>query len=63
MRELTQIDSPTEHECSTPSVERWNVFEPISGQWSWLVVYACCARVVVEPDVESEAEEDIQQAA
>ncbi|HTD76386.1 MAG TPA: hypothetical protein VK898_02035 [Chloroflexota bacterium] len=60
MRELTQIDSSAEHGCSAPEVERWNVLEPVSGQWSWLVVYVCCGRVAVDREAGAE---DLQQAA
>ena len=59
MRELIQIDSPAEHACTVPSSERWNVLEPVSGRWSWLVVFGCCSRVAEEP----EADDEIEQAA
>lgn len=49
MQELTEIDAAGEHACLAPSIERWNVFEPISGRWSWLTVYRCCRRVFKEP--------------
>ncbi|HYY90099.1 MAG TPA: hypothetical protein VFA49_14975 [Chloroflexota bacterium] len=62
MRELTQIDSPAEHECTTPSVERWNVLEPVSGRWSWLTVFGCCARVAVDAN-DDEPSEDVRKAA
>jgi hypothetical protein len=64
MRELTQIDSPAEHDCAAPfdDAERWNVLEPVSGRWSWLVVFRCCGQVAEEID-ESADEDEIQQAA
>jgi hypothetical protein len=60
MRELTQIDSPAEHDCATPldHAERWNVLEPVSGRWFWLLVYRCCDRVAEEVQ-----EEEIKKAA
>jgi hypothetical protein len=62
MRELTQIDSPAEHACAAPleRVERWNVLEPVSGRWFWLLVFSCCSRVAEEPEVD---DEEIQKAA
>ena len=66
MRELTQIDSLAEHDCVTPRVERWNVLEPVSGRWSWLVVLTCCGRIATEPDAEVDADDpstDMEQAA
>ena len=60
MRELTQIDSPAEHDCAAPldGAERWNVLEPVSGRWFWLLVVVCCGRVAEEPE-----EEELKQAA
>ncbi len=29
MRELSQIESPSEHSCEQPSIERWQVLEPL----------------------------------
>lgn len=49
MRELAQIDSLASHTCEALSVERWHVFEPISGRWQWLRVFACCGNVYEEP--------------
>jgi hypothetical protein len=62
MRELTQIDSPAEHDCTGPAdqAQRWNILEPVSGRWSWLVVFPCCGRVAEQAD---EADAQIQQAA
>jgi hypothetical protein len=48
MRELIQIDSPSEHACGKPSMERWQVLEPISGRWSWMTVFSCCSQVSLE---------------
>ena len=62
MRELTQIDSVDEHDCDEPQIERWNVLEPVSGHWSWLTVFRCCARVSAELSDEDSAD-DIQKAA
>jgi hypothetical protein len=61
MRELSQIESLSDHACEQPSVERWNVLEPISGRWAWLTVFACCSQVVVEP--EADEAESVQRAA
>jgi len=49
MQELTEIDTAVEHSCTSPSTERWNVFEPMSGRWSWLTVFRCCRRVAKDP--------------
>src|SRR5579859_2236543 len=49
MRELTEIDSPTEHACGQPATERLHVLEPVSGRWSWIRVFGCCNVVAVEP--------------
>jgi hypothetical protein len=49
MRELVQIDSPSEHACGQPSTERLHVLEPVSGRWSWIRVFGCCNLVAVEP--------------
>src|SRR4030088_244854 len=49
MRELVQIDSPSEHACGQPSTERLHVLEPVSGRWSWIRVFGCCNVVAVEP--------------
>jgi hypothetical protein len=54
MRELVQIDSLTEHGCGQPSIERWQVLEPVSGRWSWIRVFGCCNQVVVETDEANE---------
>jgi hypothetical protein len=60
MRELTQIDSPAEHACAAPldQAERWNVLEPVSGRWFWLLVFSCCGSVAEEFE-----EEEIRKAA
>jgi hypothetical protein len=70
MRELTQIDSLAEHDCAEPldQSERWNVLEPVSGRWSWLVIFPCCGQVAEEADATEDglgpaAEADIQRAA
>jgi hypothetical protein len=49
MRELVQIDSTIEHTCGQPSIERWQVLEPVSGRWSWVRVFGCCNQVAFEP--------------
>lgn len=49
MRELVEIDSVAEHTCVQPSIERWEVLEPISGRWLWMRVFGCCGQVLVEP--------------
>jgi hypothetical protein len=64
MRELVQIDSLTEHGCGQPSIERWQVLEPVSGRWSWMRVYGCCNQVVVEIDEdEQNAKLSVKRAA
>jgi hypothetical protein len=60
MRELIQIESPSEHACEQPSIERWQVLEPIHGRWSWMTVFNCCDQLVLEPLAE---EERIKRAA
>lgn len=55
MRELVQIDATAEHACGRPSIERWEVLEPISGRWSWMRVFGCCSQIVIEP------REDLEQ--
>ena len=54
MRELIQIDAPSEHSCDQPSIERWQVLEPIHGRWSWMTVFHCCNQLVIEPLAEEE---------
>ena len=60
MRELIQIESPSEHSCEQPSIERWQVLEPMYGRWSWMTVFNCCNQLVVEPLPE---EDRIKRAA
>jgi hypothetical protein len=48
MQELTEIDSPSQHTCDSPRVERWHILEPVSARWSWLTVYVCCGQVLEE---------------
>jgi hypothetical protein len=55
MRELIQIESPSEHACDQPSLERWQVLEPISGRWSWMTVFSCCNHVLLEVIGEQDA--------
>jgi hypothetical protein len=55
MRELIQIESPSEHACGQPSIERRQVLEPISGRWSWMTVFSCCNRVLLEVIAEQDA--------
>jgi hypothetical protein len=62
MRELVQIDSPSEHACGQPSIERWHVLEPVSGRWSWMRFFSCCNQVVFEP-IEEHEQTDIKRAA
>jgi hypothetical protein len=54
MRELIQLESPSEHACEQPSVERWQVLEPIVGRWSWMIVFSCCDQLVLEPLADEE---------
>ena len=54
MRELIQIESTSEHSCEQPSIERWQVLEPIHGRWSWMTVFNCCNQLVLEPLAEEE---------
>ena len=64
MRELIQIESASEHQCAQPSIERWQVLEPIHGRWSWMTVFNCCDQVAVEalPD-EARGSTPIKRAA
>jgi len=62
MRELVQIDSISEHACGQPSIERWHVFEPVSGRWSWIRVFGCCDQLIVETDA-PEQKDEIKRAA
>jgi hypothetical protein len=55
MRELIQIDSPAEHTCGQPTIQRWEVLEPIAGRWVWMTVFHCCDQVAIEAPA---AEED-----
>jgi hypothetical protein len=55
MRELIQIESPSEHACERPTIERWEVLEPIGGRWSWMTVFGCCHQVAVEAMPEAAA--------
>jgi hypothetical protein len=63
MRELVQIDSPSEHACGQPSIERLHVLEPVSMRWSWVRVFGCCNQVVFEPLEEGHEHTDIKRAA
>jgi hypothetical protein len=64
MRELVQIDSPSEHACGQPSTERLHVLEPVSGRWSWIRVFGCCNVLAVEPiDTEEQTQPAIKRAA
>ncbi|MBV9323403.1 MAG: hypothetical protein JO352_06410 [Chloroflexi bacterium] len=64
MRELVQIDSLTEHGCGQPSIERWQVLEPVSGRWSWIRVFGCCNQVIVEADADDDnAKVSVKKAA
>jgi hypothetical protein len=63
MRELVQIDSPSEHACGQPSIERWQVLEPVTGRWSWIRVFSCCNQVAVEPMDEEQDETRVRRAA
>ena len=56
------MGSPDEHDCTEPEIERWNVLEPVSGRWSWLTVFACCARVSAE-DEDDPGDATVQKAA
>ena len=63
MREFVQIDSTTEHTCGQPSIERWQVLEPVSGRWSWMRVFSCCNQVAFEPVEEEQEKTRIKRAA
>ena len=63
MRELVQIDSLTEHACGQPSIERWQVLEPVTGCWSWMRVFGCCNQVIFEPGEDRQDERPIKRAA
>jgi hypothetical protein len=62
MRELVLIDSLSEHACGQPSIQRWEVLEPITGRWSWMRVFGCCDQVVVDVEVDEDKVE-VQRAA
>jgi hypothetical protein len=62
MRELVQIETVSEHGCGQPTIERWEVLEPISGRWSWMRVFGCCSQVVVDID-DSDGAVDVKRAA
>ena len=63
MRELVQIDSPSEHACGQPSIERLHVLEPVSMRWSWVRVFGCCNQVAFEPVDDEQEHTDIKRAA
>jgi hypothetical protein len=63
MRELVQIDSVAEHACGQPSIERWQVLEPVSGRWSWMRVFGCCSQVAFEPIDDAEEQPRVKRAA
>ena len=66
MRELVLIDSLSEHACRQPSIQRWEVLEPIAGRWSWMRVFGCCDQVVfdlVEASDTAESEVQVKRAA
>jgi hypothetical protein len=63
MRELVQIDSPSEHACGQPSIERLHVLEPVSMRWSWARVFGCCNQVAFEPVDDEQEHTDIKRAA
>jgi hypothetical protein len=48
MRELIQIATPSEHACEEPSIERWQVLEPLNGRWSWMTLFNCCDQLAIE---------------
>jgi hypothetical protein len=54
MRELIQIETPSEHACAQPAIRRWEVLEPVSGRWTWMTVFECCEQVAIEPPAEFE---------
>jgi hypothetical protein len=64
MRELVQIDSISEHACGQPSIQRWEVLEPITGRWSWMRVFGCCDQIVVDIDAsDADGDLEVQRAA
>jgi hypothetical protein len=63
MRELVQIDSASEHACGQPTIDRWEVLEPVSGRWSWMRVFGCCNQVVIEPSDEAQEPARVKRAA
>jgi hypothetical protein len=63
MRELVQIDSPSEHACGQPSIERLHVLEPVSGRWSWVRLFGCCNQVVFEPLEDDKDKTRVKRAA
>ena len=48
MRELTEIEAPSEHACGQPAIRRQEVLEPVSGRWAWMTVFECCEQVAIE---------------
>ena len=63
MRELVQIASLSEHACGQPSIERWHVFEPVSGRWSWMRVFRCCDQVITDIADEDGSTIEVKKAA
>jgi len=63
MRELVQIASLTEHACGQPSIERWHVFEPVSGRWSWMRVFGCCDQVITDISDDETEDSQVKKAA
>ena len=63
MRELVQIHSATEHACEQPSIERWDVLEPVSGRWSWVRLFGCCDQVVFEASDDDALDETVVKRA
>jgi hypothetical protein len=63
MSELVHIDSPSEHACEQPSIERLEVLEPVSGRWSWIRLFRCCNLAAVESNDEEQTQPVIKRAA
>jgi hypothetical protein len=59
MQELTEIDTPSQHACDSPRIERWHILEPVSARWSWLTVYVCCGQVLEELAADSGTPADL----
>ncbi|MGI9146644.1 MAG: hypothetical protein ACR2IK_08890 [Chloroflexota bacterium] len=49
MREFTELQILSDHACSTPQIERLEVYAPIRMQSGWLTIFRCCSQMYSEP--------------